>query len=588
MKSITSIGLISSFLLVIAYPVVAEETASEQLTQLFKDSWEYGLTENPLWASRVGDHRHGDKLPRTDLSSIKRRAKMKQDFLDRLKKINRSQLNKPQQANYDIFHKLLLHELEEFRFKSYLIPITNRSGFHISFPELYRHVPLKTIKDYENYIARLNQFKQYAADHIELMREGIKQQRTLPSIVLEGFQETITPHIVIDPQQSMLYEPFRQLPATFSDDQQTSLKQKASKAITDSVVAGYQDFLTFMKKEYLPSCRGSIGVLALSDGRDYYRFRVQKYTTLSLTPEQVHQIGLREVARIKGEMNQIIQRVKFKGDFAAFIKFLRTDPQFYTKTPEELMKEIAYVLKKMDGKLPELFGRLPKTPYGIREVPAFIAPKTTTAYYQRPTGDGTQAGFYFVNTYNLKSRPLYEIEALSLHEAVPGHHLQIALQQELTGLPNFRRYSGFTAFVEGWGLYSERLGLEVGFYKDPYRDFGRLTYEMWRACRLVVDTGIHHYGWTRQQAIDYMAGNTALALHNIRAEVDRYIAWPGQAVAYKIGELKIRELRKRAEKKLGDSFDIRKFHDTVLGSGSVPLSLLEENVDRYINEQLKN
>jgi uncharacterized protein (DUF885 family) len=284
-------------------------------------------------------------------------------------------------------------------------------------------------------------------------------------------------------------------------------------------------------------------------------------------------------------MEEVIRKSGFQGDFAAFVEHLRTDPQFYAETPEELMKEVSYVLKKMDGKLPELFGRLPRMPYGIRPVPDYIAPKTTTAYYSVPSGDGTRAGFYYVNTYNLKSRPLFEIEALSLHEAVPGHHLQLALQQEMEGLPKFRRFAGFTAFVEGWALYAERLGLEVGFYEDPYRDFGRLSYEMWRACRLVVDTGMHHQGWTRQRAIDFMAENTALARHNIEAEVDRYISWPGQALAYKTGELKIRQLRRHAEEELGDQFNVRDFHDAVLGSGSVPLDVLEKVVEEYIEQQ---
>lgn len=301
-----------------------------------------------------------------------------------------------------------------------------------------------------------------------------------------------------------------------------------------------------------------------------------------MTPEEVHETGQREVQRIRTEMDEIIKRVGFAGDFAAFVEHLRKEPRFYAETPEQLMKETAFVLKKMDGQLPKLFKTLPRTPYGIREIPAYIAPKTTTAYYQQPTGDGTQAGFYYVNTYNLKSRALYEIEALSLHEAVPGHHLQLALQQELTDIPKFRRFSPITAFIEGWALYAERLGLEVGFYEDPYSDFGRLTYENWRACRLVVDTGIHYFGWTRKQAIDFMANNTGLSIHNIEAEVDRYISWPGQALAYKTGELKIRELRAKAEAELGSAFDIREFHEVVLGSGAIPLDVLSDNVEEYI------
>jgi uncharacterized protein (DUF885 family) len=351
------------------------------------------------------------------------------------------------------------------------------------------------------------------------------------------------------------------------------------------VVPGYRDFLTFISQEYAPRARPSIGASELPNGRALYTQRVRQFTTLDLTPEQVHQTGLAEVSRIRGEMEAAMRKAGFSGTLPEFIQFLRTDPRFYVNTPEELLRHTALVLKRMDGELPRLFGRLPRMPYGIKPIPEFIAPRTTTAYYSRPSGDGTRSGTYYVNTYDLKSRPLYEVEALSLHEAVPGHHLQIALQQELEGLPEFRRYSGFTAFTEGWGLYAERLGLESGFYTDPYSDFGRLTYEMWRALRLVVDTGMHFKGWTRQQAIDYMAANSALTLLNITNEVDRYIAWPGQALAYKTGELKIRELRAQAEKELGPRFDIRRFHDVVLGSGAVPLSVLEDNVRRYIAEE---
>jgi uncharacterized protein (DUF885 family) len=417
------------------------------------------------------------------------------------------------------------------------------------------------------------------------MREGIWRERTLPSIVLEGYRPVIESHIVSDPAQSLLFKPLRDFPPTVPAADRPRLVESARQAITESVVPGYRKFLKFMKDDYVPAGRTSIGASALPDGRDFYRHRVHRFTTLDVTPDEVHQIGLSEVQRIRDEMLQIIRRVKFDGDFAEFIEFLRTDSQFYATSPEALMKEVSVVLKKMDGRLPSLFKTLPRMPYGIRPVPDYIAPRTTTAYYQRPAGDGTRAGFYYVNTFDLKSRPLYEVEALSLHEAVPGHHLQIALQQELTDLPAFRRYTGFTAFIEGWGLYAERLGLEAGFYEDPYSDFGRLTYEMWRACRLVVDTGVHYFGWTREQAIDFMAQNTALSMHNIRSEVDRYIAWPGQALAYKMGELKIRELRDRAEERLGDRFDVREFHEVVLGSGGVPLDVLEANVDAYIERE---
>jgi uncharacterized protein (DUF885 family) len=322
----------------------------------------------------------------------------------------------------------------------------------------------------------------------------------------------------------------------------------------------------------------------LPNGREFYRHRVRRFTTLEITPQEVHDVGLDEVQRIRGEMREVIDQIGFDGDLRQFIQELREDERFHPKSAEHLMKEVSFALKRMDGQLPLLFKTLPRTPYGIKKIPDYIAPQTTTAYYMPPPGDGSRAGFYFINTFDLKSRPLYEVEALSYHEAVPGHHLQIALQQELDQLPTFRRFAGFTAFVEGWALYSERLGLELGFYSDPYSNFGRLTYEMWRACRLVVDTGIHYLGWPREQAINYMADNTALSMHNIRSEVDRYIAWPGQALGYKIGELTIRELRKKAETELKDRFDLREFHDVVLLQGSVPLDVLTRQVETWIEE----
>jgi len=466
------------------------------------------------------------------------------------------------------------------------MPITNRSGFHVSFPELPLNVPLSTVADYENYLARLKAFDRYTDDHLELMREGIKQGFTLPGVVMVDVDKAIAPHVVDDPARSLLYLPFTRFPDSFSDQDQKRLAAAGKAAIAEHVVPGYRKLLEFMTSEYLPACREQIAASALPRGREFYRYRVRHHTTLDIDPQAVHDTGLAEVRRIKREMQDAIRRTGFEGDFPAFVEFLRTDPRFYADTPEQLLKETSLVLKRMDGELPKLFGKLPRTPYGIREIPDFIAPRTTTAYYQPPAGDGSRAGFYYVNTYDLKSRPLYEIEALSLHEAVPGHHIQIALQQELQGQPPFRRFADATAFVEGWGLYAERLGLEVGFYQDPYRDFGRLSYEMWRACRLVVDTGMHYLGWTRQQAIAFMADNTALTLHNITAEVDRYISWPGQATAYKMGELKIRALRRMAEDRLGDRFDVREFHDVVLSEGAVPLDVLEENVTAYVDGKL--
>jgi uncharacterized protein (DUF885 family) len=569
-------------LLLVAVEAAAQATASEQLARLFEDEWEFGLVENPLFATSVGDRRFNDRLPSLAVGDIERRAGMEREFLRRVQSIDWEALSPGERISAAIFERLKRDEIQEYTYRTYLTPITNREGFHVFFPQLPGRVPLQTVEDYENYIARLNGFEKYAEQHIELMRIGLREGFTLPKLVLEDYQGAIEPHIVDDPGASLLYGPFRSFPDGIAETDRERLTAEGVKAISESVIPGYQAFLAFMNDEYYPGARETIAASDLPNGQAFYEYRVRRFTTLDLTPLEVHSIGLAEVQRIRGKMQEIIERVEFDGSFAQFIEFLRTDERFYVDDPEELLRRTSLVLKRMDGQLPKLFNTLPRLPYGIRPIPDFIAPKTTTAYYSPGAGDGTRAGYYNVNLYNLPSRPLYEIEALSFHESVPGHHLQIALQQEIEDLPAFRRFSGFTAFVEGWALYAERLGLETGFYQDPYSDFGRLSYEMWRALRLVVDPGMHYLGWTRQQAIDFMAQNSALSLHNIVAEVDRYIAWPGQAVAYKMGELKIRELREYAESELGDRFDVREFHDVVLLSGAVPMGVLETNVSTWV------
>ncbi|MFO0871234.1 MAG: DUF885 domain-containing protein [Pirellulales bacterium] len=559
--------------------------AAVALQQVLDELWQFELVENPLFATNVGQMQYNDRLPRESPADQARRAARKQEFLDRLEQLSADQLTAAERLNRDILRRQLRDDVAEFQLGAAWQPITSRSGFHISFPELPREVPLGTVRDYENYAARLRAFPTYVDDHVELMREGLRRGLVLPAVVLEGYRDSLVSHIVDDPARSLFHAPLDQWPAAVPEGERERLRTLVRAAITDQVVPGYRRFLKFMEDEYVPAARSTVGAAALPGGREFYRHRVRLFTTTDLTPEQVHETGLAEVRRIRGEMEAIMRRVEFRGDFADFLTFLRTDPRFYATTPEQLQKEVAWILKRIDGELPRLFRTLPRTPYGLRVIPDYIAPRTTSAYYQPPTGDGRLGGYYYLNTFNLKSRPLYEMEALSLHEAVPGHHLQLALQQELTGLPNFRRHTNFTAFIEGWALYAERLGLEVGFYRDPYSDFGRLTFEMWRACRLVVDTGIHYLGWTREQAIAFMTDNTALAAHNIRAEVDRYIGWPGQALGYKIGELKIRQLRSLAEQRLGAAFDVREFHDVVLRDGALPLAMLEDNIHRWLAER---
>ncbi len=565
----------------LAQPAAAQ-SAGERLNQLFADEWEFRLRENPTFATSLGDTRFNDRLDPVSLADVQRQTEENRRFLARLRAIPRDSLDPGARIDYDIFARQKEETIQEVELGLHLIPITNREGFHTWFPELGENVPLATVRDYENYIARLRAFRPWVADHVNLMREGIRRGMVLPSVSLQGIEGTIQPHIVDDPTKSLLWAPFADFPAAVPQADRERLAAAGRAAIQERVVAGYRDFLQFIQREYVPGARRGIGASELPNGRAIYAQRVRSYTTLDLTPDQVHETGLREVARIRARMDSLMRSTGFTGTFPEFVHFLRTDPRFYVATPQALLERTSLVLKRMDGELPRLFTRLPRMPYGIKEIPAYIAPRTTTAYYSRPSGDGTRAGTYWVNTYDLPSRPTYEIEALSFHEAVPGHHLQIALQQELEGLPRFRRFSSFTAFVEGWALYAEQLGYETGFYQDPYSQFGQLTYEMWRACRLVVDTGMHWKGWTRQQAIDFMAANSALTLLNITNEVDRYIAWPGQALGYKTGQMKISELRAEAQAALGNRFDVRAFHDVVLGSGSVPLTVLERNVRGWI------
>ena len=554
-----------------------------QLHALFQEEWNFRMAEDPLFATSVGNHAYDDRLPSVTQKDQDRRAEYYRGLLTKLTAIDRSTLNAADRVSFDLFRQDIEDNLSEYRFHSYLIPITVDSGFHIEFARLPKQMTLLTVRDYENYIARMRAFPGYVRQHIELMTEGLRTGMTMPAVVLAGYEVTIATHIVDDPARSVFYEPFSAFPNSVPESERKRLQDAGIAAIREGVIPGYSEFLKFMTSEYRPKARGSLAAYELPGGAEYYKYLIHHFTTLPLTPEEVHQTGLKEVERIQREMNEVMKQTGFQGDFAAFLKYLRTDPRFYPKTADELMKDACFIAKQMDAKLPSLFKTLPRLPYGVEPVPEHLAPKYTAGRYVGPAYGSTEPGIYWVNTYALNSRPLYALEALTLHEAVPGHHLQTALAKELTGLPDFRRFSYLSAFGEGWGLYSEHLGLEAGFYKDPYSNFGRLTYEMWRACRLVVDTGIHSMGWTRQQAMDYMASHTALSLHEVQTETDRYISWPGQALAYKIGELKIRELREKAEKELGENFDIREFHDAVLGNGSVTLPVLEEAIGEYIN-----
>ena len=552
------------------------------LHAIFDEEWEMRVAEYPLLATSTGRHEWNHLLPSVSAADQERRAALARDFLDRLSRIERSGLDAQDRINYEIFDQQLRDGIAYYEFGAYEIPINADSGFHISFARLPSQMPFATTRDYENYIARLRAFPKYGGQQIENMRRGIGRGMTLPRVVLEGYEVTIDSHVVANPKEGVFYKPFAQFPGGVPPADQQRIRESGKAAILEAVVPAYQAFLDFMTSEYMPKSRTTIGASELPNGPEYYQQQVRHFTTLDITVDEVHQLGLKEVERIQAEMNQVIAEVGFKGDFAAFLEFLRTDPRFYAKTPEQLLKEAAYIAKKMDARLPSLFKTLPRLPYGVAAVPDHLAPKYTGGRYISAPAGGTEPGYYWVNTYALGNRPLYVLEALTLHEAVPGHHLQHAIAEELEGLPNFRRYLYLSVFGEGWGLYSERLGLEAGFYTDPYSNFGRLTYEMWRACRLVVDTGMHAKGWTRKQAMDYLAARTALSLHEIRTETDRYISWPAQALSYKMGELTIRRLRREAEQALGSQFDLREFHDLVLSNGAVPLPILEDVVRAWL------
>lgn len=569
-------------LLVLLFITASCIPAEEQLQNILDDHWEYRLQTNPLFATNQGDHRFNDQLPKSDLDAAEAHNNQTLEFLARLDGIDLDALDEDARLNHDIFRIQLENSVRAYELNDHLLSLNGWWDYHATFADMANRVPLDTIEDYENYMERLRAFPDYNSGYIERMRRGLEIGFVRPQIVFDDYLESVEAHIVEDPEESSLFEAFDERPSSISRENLDGLAERAKQIIESVVVPEYERLRDFLQEEYIPGSTELIGITEVEGGEEYYEYLIASYTTLDLTADEIHQTGLDEVARIRDEMMEIVESEGYGDDFDGFVEFLRTDPQFYAEKPEELMMRTALVLKTIDGKLPELFKTLPRLPYGIRPIPDYLAPRTATAYYSRGAADGTRAGYYAVNTYDLQSRPLYEVTALSLHEAVPGHHLQIALQQELEDLPKFRTVAGFTAYSEGWALYSERLGLEVGMYDDPYQNFGRLSYEMWRALRLVVDTGMHAKGWSRDEAIDYMAENSALSLHNIRSEVNRYIFWPGQALAYKMGEIKIRELRALAEEELGDDFDLREFHDVVLLSGAVPLEVLENNVERWI------
>jgi len=558
------------------------KTMAPALQAIADQSWQLQLSANPEMAYGMGDKSAAGKLQDLSPEALAKLNQGQIAILAQLKALDRSKLSKEDKINAQILEDQIQNEVDLYKYKDYYLPITAESGFHAYISSIAQG-RFNTLEDYQNYLGKLKALPTYFAQQTHWLKQGLKEGITPPKATLKGFENSISAYI-LPAEKSSYFKPFTQYPSNFTKAQKAQLTQEGRASVEQNVLPTYQAFYDFMTQEYIPNTRENIAANSLPDGDAFYENRVRYYTTLNMTSAEVHELGLKEVKRIRQEMEQVIKSVGFKGSFADFLHFLRTDPQFYTTSADQLLKEAAFIAKKADAMLPKYFGKLPRKPYGIAPVPAEIAPKYTSGRYSGSNRDD-EPGYYWVNTYALDKRPLYELEALTLHEAVPGHHLQISLNFELSSLPDFRRYSYISAFGEGWGLYSEYLGLEAGFYQDPYSNFGRLTYEMWRAARLVVDTGMHAQGWSREQAIEFMASNTALSLHNVTTEIDRYITWPGQALSYKIGELTIKRLRAKAEQVLGDKFDIRAFHDAVLENGSVPMSVLEQQINDFIEAQ---
>lgn len=566
-------GLLAATLSLTAVAAPAS-SADGRFRDIYTREWAWRTGQSGISSS--GEIQPGEgRLDSVDPATQQARQKRWQAVLDQLDAIDPGALSSKERVNYAIYHAQIANLLAAQQFKTWQMPFNSDSSFWGDIGYELHGDQLRSAADYQRYLDRLGQIPAYFDQQIANMREGLKRGFSVPRAVLDGRDVSIAAVAnLTDPTASDFYAPFKHLPDSFSADQVQALQGEALRRVRDDVIPAYQRLLDFFRNEYVPQARTTLGAEALPDGKAFYRQQIREYTTLDLDPEAIHQTGLEQVAKIHAQMLQTMKDSGFKGSFAQFLHFLRTDPQFYAKTPDELLMRTAWVAKQVDGQLGKFFGRLPRQRFAIVPVPADIAP-----YYTSGRGG---ADAYLVNTYDLKSRPLYNMPALTLHESMPGHALQLALAAEQRGQPAFRRDSYISAYGEGWGLYAEYLGNEMGIYTTPYQRFGYLTYQMWRAARLVVDTGIHHDGWTRQQAIDYLTDNTALSDREIANEVDRYISWPGQALSYEIGYLKILELRRKAEQALGDKFDLRAFHDTVLQLGSVPLPVLEQRIDRFI------
>ena len=574
--------LLAVVVLAAVAPVRAQtSTQNPALHKLFADEWERGLRESPENASYNGDARYNDRWTDFSPAAIARREAADRAALEALRAIDRKALSAADQLDYDTFEWNLQRGIERQKYREYLQPISHQGGPQTA-DGIAEVLPFATVKDYQDWLKRLQALPVAIGQITALMQEGVSGGNLPPRVLMQRVPAQIAGQVVDDPTKSAFYKPFLKFPDSISQAERDRLQTEAKRILANDVVPAYRKFQTYFNDQYLPKTRESIAAVDLPDGRAYYDFLARYYTTTDLTAEQIHAIGLKEVARIRGEMEKVKAQAGFKGTLSEFFTYLRTDPRFFHKTPDELLTAYRALSKRIDPELVKVFKTIPRLPYGVRAIPDNIAPDTTTAYYQPGAPDGTRPGYYYVNLYKPEVRPTWEMMPLSLHEAVPGHHFQFARGMELPDAPMFRRTAYFVAYGEGWGLYAEQLGFEMGLYDDPYDHFGQLVYEMWRAVRLVVDTGMHAKGWSRERAIAYFKDNAAKTDQDIVNEIDRYIGTPGQALAYKIGQLKISELRARAQRELGPKFDLRAYNDAVLETGSVPLEALERHIDAWI------
>jgi uncharacterized protein (DUF885 family) len=562
-----------------------DKSANGPLLKLFDQVWQEDLADNPIQATSLGDNRYNDKLPDMTVLAIDGRQKKNYARLQSLTKINREKLSKEDQLNYDLFQRDIKTRIGAYQFKPWMFEVGTYSGPQ-QLAEVAEFAPFNSVKDYDNWIARINASGPYIDQWILLLTQGTQERLTQPRVVINKVLEQLKGPLTADAEANPFYAPFKRMPAGIPDAEKTRLTGAAKTAIQTVAVPAYQRFDKFLREVYLPASRDTVGIYDIPGGDQYYRNRIAYYTSIdNPDPARIHNMGLDEVKRIRAEMEKTLEGINFLGSVDQFLGFLRNDPRFFFKSPDELLAAYTKTANGIKPELPKLFGKLPKTDFDIKVIPAATAPTTTTAYYMPPSLDGTRKGAFYVNLYKPETRPTWEVEALTAHESIPGHHLQIALQYELTGLPNFRRNADYTAFIEGWALYAEKLGYDLGLYKDDFSKFGQLNYDMWRAVRLVVDTGMHAFKWTRDQAVYYFKQNTGRSDLDIQNEVDRYISWPGQALAYKLGQLKIQALRAEAEKALGERFDVRAFHYKLLGMGALPLSVLEVEMRAWIAEQ---